>query len=43
VINTWGDPTIAGTLAISEATRRGSAQAGANQHVINAPGNHCEH
>jgi putative CocE/NonD family hydrolase len=43
VINTWGDPTIAGTLTISEATRRGSAQAGANQHVIIAPGNHCEH
>lgn len=43
VINTWGDQTIDGTLAISEAVRRSSPTAAANQHVVIAPGNHCEH
>jgi len=43
VINTWGDPTIESTLAISEAMRRASPQAAAHQHVVIAPGNHCEY
>ena len=43
VINTWGDQTIDGTLAISETVRRSSPTAASHQHVIIAPGNHCEH
>lgn len=43
VINTWGDQTIDGTLAISEAVRRHSPEAAMYQHVVIAPGNHCEH
>ncbi|MDI9238355.1 CocE/NonD family hydrolase [Lysobacter sp. LF1] len=43
VIDTWGDPSLSGTLAITEAVRRHSPDAAANQHVVIAPGNHCEH
>lgn len=43
VIDSWGDPSLAGTLAITESVRRHSPDAAANQHVVIAPGNHCEH
>ncbi|GAA5068474.1 CocE/NonD family hydrolase [Lysobacter panacisoli] len=43
VIDTWGDPSLSGTLAISESVRRHSPDAATNQHVVIAPGNHCEH
>jgi uncharacterized protein len=44
VINSWGDPTIEGTLELAEKVRRDSAAAGklARQHVIIPPGNHCD-
>lgn len=42
VIDTWGDPSIDGTLALAEAVRRDSPDM-ARQHVVIAPGNHCEH
>lgn len=38
-INTWGDQTLQGTLTLAEM----QAATGARQHVILAPGNHCEH
>lgn len=43
-INTWGDQGVDGTLVLSEFVRR-HAPAGApvRQHVVIAPGNHCEH
>ena len=44
LINTWGDQTVAGTLALAEFMRR---QAGPGDeerhHVVIAPGNHCQH
>jgi putative CocE/NonD family hydrolase len=43
VINTWGDQTIAGTLAMAEMARRQPQPPGFEQHVVIAPGNHCEH
>jgi putative CocE/NonD family hydrolase len=44
VINTWGDQTIEGTLSLAEKARRESAGGGTNrQHVIIAPGNHCDY
>jgi len=42
VIDTWGDPSLSGTLALTESVRRHSPEAGRVQHVIIAPGNHCE-
>lgn len=38
-INTWGDQTLQGTLALAAI----QAASGVRQHVILAPGNHCEH
>lgn len=39
VINSWGDPTLGGTLKLAaHAARQGS-----RQHVVIAPGAHCEH
>ena len=46
VINTWGDQTIAGTLALSEKFRREGEAGGTRtdrQHVVIAPGNHCDY
>lgn len=43
VIDTWGDPSLGGTLAIAESVRRHSPDAAKHQHVVIAPGNHCEH
>ncbi len=40
-INTWGDQTLDGTLALAEQARRTSPQT--PHHVVIAPGNHCEH
>lgn len=42
VIDTWGDPSLSGTLALTESVRRQSPDAAHAQHVIIAPGNHCE-
>jgi len=39
VINTWGDQTVADTLALAESWRR----RGVEQKVIIGPGNHCQH
>ncbi|HEY0504741.1 MAG TPA: CocE/NonD family hydrolase [Lysobacter sp.] len=41
VIDSWGDPSLSGTLAIAESVRRHTPQT--PQHVLIAPGNHCEH
>lgn len=38
-INTWGDQTLGGTLALAEVWRR----QGVPQTVVIAPGNHCGH
>lgn len=38
-INTWGDQTLTGTLTLADI----QAASGVRQHVILAPGNHCEH
>ena len=43
VINTWGDQTVSATLALAEMARRQAQPAGFEQHVVIAPGNHCEH
>lgn len=43
VIDTWGDPSLAGTLAIAGSVRRHTPDAARHQHVVIAPGNHCEH
>ncbi len=44
VINTWGDQGVDGTLVLSEFVRRTAAVGTpARQHVMIAPGNHCEH
>lgn len=42
IVNTWGDQTIAGTLALAEMARRASGGA-IRQHVVIAPGNHCDY
>ncbi|WP_396617621.1 CocE/NonD family hydrolase [Lysobacter soli] len=42
VVDTWGDPSLAGTLALTESVRRHSPDAARAQHVLIAPGNHCE-
>lgn len=42
VINTWGDQTIGETLFLAERVRKSSAHAAGNQHVIIAPGTHCQ-
>lgn len=44
VINSWGDQTVGDTLVLAEWVRRHAAPAVAReQHVVIAPGNHCEH
>jgi uncharacterized protein len=44
VINTWGDQTVGDTLALAEHVRmQAPAERAKNQHVIIAPGNHCNH
>jgi len=44
VVDTWGDQGVAGTLALAEFVRtRAPADAPVHQHVLIAPGNHCEH
>ena len=40
-INTWGDQTLDGTLALAEQARRTSPQT--PHHVVIAPGDHCQH
>ena len=43
-INTWGDQTVADAIALSEFIRsKLPPDAAKNQHMIIAPGNHCEH
>ncbi len=37
-INTWGDQTVQGTLTLADMQAPG-----VEQHVILAPGNHCDH
>jgi uncharacterized protein len=39
LINTWGDQTLGDTLELAEFTR----QTAPRQHVVIAPGNHCDH
>jgi putative CocE/NonD family hydrolase len=42
-INTWGDQTLSGTLALAaQARARHAPGARLRQHVVLAPGNHCE-
>jgi uncharacterized protein len=43
-VNTWGDQTVAATLAVAEHARR-TAPAGRplRHHVVIAAGNHCDH
>ncbi len=43
VINTWGDQTVSATLALAEMARRQPQPKGFEQHVVIAPGSHCEH
>ena len=46
IINTWGDQTIEGTFALTEKARREAASKGVapdRQHVVIAPGNHCDY
>lgn len=44
VINTWGDQTLQATLDLVAFTKAGQpASQVPPQHVIIAPGNHCEH
>jgi uncharacterized protein len=44
VVNTWGDQTVGDTLALAEYVRtQAPAERAKNQHVIIAPGNHCNH
>lgn len=44
VINSWADPTLQGTLSLAALNQVGSGrEALPEQHVILAPGNHCEH
>jgi uncharacterized protein len=44
VINTWGDQTLGDTLALAEFSRRTSpGDSAQRQHVVIAPGNHCDH
>lgn len=43
-INTWGDQTLGGTLALAQiAAASAPADAPNRQHVIIAPGDHCQH
>lgn len=44
VVNTWGDQTVGDTLALAEHARK-SVPAGRpfRQHVVIAPGKHCDH
>lgn len=42
LINTWGDQTLAGTLALADIAR-GEATLAGKVKVILAPGDHCEH
>lgn len=42
-INTWGDQTLSGTLALAaQAREHPTPGARMRQHVVLAPGNHCE-
>ena len=41
VINTWGDQTVGDTLSLAEQVRKISPDVARNQHVIIAPGKHC--
>lgn len=41
VINTWGDQTVGDALSLAEQVRRISPETARNQHVIIAPGKHC--
>jgi uncharacterized protein len=44
VINSWGDQTVGDTLALAEwARRHAPPEVAREQHVVIAPGNHCEH
>jgi uncharacterized protein len=41
VVNTWGDQTVGDALSLAEQVRRISPEIARNQHVIIAPGKHC--
>jgi uncharacterized protein len=46
VINTWGDQTIEGTFSLAAKARgqwASGAAEGDRQHVVIAPGNHCDY
>ena len=42
VINTWGDQTVGDTLSMTEQVRKISPEIARHQHVIIAPGSHCQ-
>lgn len=41
VINTWGDQTVGDALSLAEQIRKISPEIARNQHVVIAPGKHC--
>ncbi|MBC7858487.1 MAG: CocE/NonD family hydrolase [Burkholderiaceae bacterium] len=41
VINTWGDQTVGDALSLAEQVRKISPEVARNQHVVIAPGKHC--
>jgi uncharacterized protein len=44
VINSWGDQTVGDSLAMAEWVRHHAPpEVAREQHVVIAPGNHCEH
>lgn len=44
LINTWGDQTVADTLALARLAKKSAARdTPLRQHVILAPGDHCSH
>jgi uncharacterized protein len=43
VINSWGDANIEATLVLAEQARRQGLVGADDQHVVIAPGNHCDY
>lgn len=44
IVNTWGDQTMADTLALARIAEQSATPAApAQQHVVLAPGDHCRH
>lgn len=41
VVNTWGDQTVGDTLSLAEQVRKMSPEIARKQHVVIAPGKHC--